>query len=75
MMEKRTRRSPPDSASLYIGDLDKNVTKYELHKIFGVKGEIDEIVIPKTKEGKAGGYAYINYKRTEDVCYAPIYLI
>eukprot|EP01083_Nonionella_stella_P187625 689810_1 len=69
----RQRRAPPpdphvdlQQRSLFVGDLDENVSKHELYEIFSKYGTVDEIKLPLNKKGKCLGHAYINYKFVKD---------
>eukprot|EP01083_Nonionella_stella_P076923 209806_1 len=67
------RRAPPpdphvhlQKRSLFVGDLNENVSKHELYEIFSKHGAIDKIKLPLNKNGKCLGHAYINYKFVKD---------
>lgn len=43
-----------------------NITEDEIRSIFGAYGEVTNIKLPKNKEGKFKGFAYISYSNQED---------
>ena len=55
------------SSSIYVGDLDKNITETILFEVFRKVGPISSIRLCRDKITKRSlGYAYVNYQNPED---------
>lgn len=54
-----------NSSRLIIKNIGKNITEDELKKIFNRYGEITDIKIKKTKNGKTREFAFIGYKNSK----------
>jgi polyadenylate-binding protein len=58
---------PPPSASLYVGDLAKDVREEQLFQIFSVVGPIDSIRVLRDYVSRVSlGYAYVNFTNAQD---------
>jgi hypothetical protein len=58
---------PPPSASLYVGNLDKDVREDDLFQIFSVVGPICSIRVLRDHVSRVSlGYAYVNFASAQD---------
>jgi len=59
------------SASLYVGDLDKDVSDQKLYELFNNIGQVQSIrVLRDMTTHKSLGYAYVNFHRSKDAEFA-----
>ena len=59
--EEKKKDLPVDEKRLYVLNLPFGVNEEEVRSIFHKYGTITEIKMPKDKEGKFKGFAYISY--------------
>ena len=59
-----------DSRSIYIGNVDYQVTAQALGEFFTQCGAVVRVTIPTTVKGKPKGYAYLEFADRESVARA-----
>lgn len=56
-----------DERSIYVGNVDYNITAKQLKDFFSDCGPINRVTIPSNKEGAPKGFAYIEFMEKEHV--------
>lgn len=59
--EKKNEEKPLDEKRLYVINLPFNSTEEEIRLVFEKFGKITELKLPKDRDGKFKGYAYVAY--------------
>lgn len=66
-----------NTASLYVGDLDVNITDSQLYDLFIQAGQVLSVRVCRDLSTRRSlGYGYVNYSNPQDgLCFHPPYLI
>ena len=48
--------------TVYVGNLDYNVEEWRIEEFFNSAGQVEKITIPRGDDGRARGFAFVQFK-------------